>query len=155
MNDNLVALCEGFETVTSYGILKSVGWKNSEGQYHRDDDKPAKIEYHQNGEIKGEYYYKNGKAIVIRSYYRGGALKSHCCTKDQTEETPARTTYYSDGKVRSKTWFDKGEGLREITYHVTGELRSYEFCDGKTIYYQSNDWRLNDINPKTFDDGFW
>ena len=59
----LIVLIAGL-TAGAYFFLRPSDqeWRNEAGQLHRDNDLPAVIKYHENGEIEYQAWYLNGEA---------------------------------------------------------------------------------------------
>ena len=65
-----------------------------DGQWHREGDKPAYVQYREDGSIWEELWCKNGE------YHREG-------------DKPATISYYTNGKFQSRRWMKDGKENRE------------------------------------------
>ena len=61
-----------------------------DGRVHRDGDKPAWVRYYEDGGVKYEYYYKDGRL-------------------HRDEDKPARVWYHDDGSIRAKSHYKDGQ----------------------------------------------
>jgi len=68
-----------------------------EGKYHREDDKPAIIGYYNDGSICFQYWYKEGK------YHR-------------EDDKPAYIHYYNDGSISYQEWYLNNKEYTEEDY---------------------------------------
>ena len=94
------------------------------GKLHRPDDKPTKIYFYSNGNIKREMYYQNGKphridGPAIYSYYETGELKTaEYIPHPQTSfsyipKDPFFVEYHKNGEVMGQHYKTSG-GLKFI-----------------------------------------
>ena len=95
-------------------------------------DKPTNISYYENGSIKEEWYFENGKLHRLDSpawisYYENGNIKDeHYCVnyKYHRLDGPARISYYEDGSIKKEIYYINGEIIDEFKYHVyVGSLK--------------------------------
>ncbi len=117
-----------------------------EGRFHRDDDKPARIEYYQPdddtssiGAVEIERYYKHGlvhrkdKPALIRYYppIHGGKVKTEKWTKmgnnHRGNGKPSTIEYYQDGSKAEESWyvydyFYRENGPAFISYYMGGAI---------------------------------
>jgi hypothetical protein len=98
--------------------LRCEVWKDADGMYHRDGDKPAFIWYDQNGQIQSEKYYKYDKQ------HRAG-------------DKPASISYNENEQIQSEYYCKYGKGHRDgdkpayIWYDQNRQIeREYYYKDG-------------------------
>lgn len=106
-------------------------------------------EYYDNGKLKAEIPYKNGKVEgVVKEYYENGNLRIEIPFKDGKQEGISKL-YYENGNILGEKLFKNGkvEGIAK-TYSEDGNL-SYEnpFKNGKLngivkSYYEDGDIAL-------------
>lgn len=93
--------------------------------YHREDG-PAFTSYHRNGQLKCEFWIRNGQ------YHREdfGSEESDRCRRIQ----PAFRIFYENGILEEEAWFYEGklhrsvsDGAALIYYYRTGQVQSQKF----------------------------
>lgn len=90
------------------------------------------ISKYENGQIKIESYYKNGKIIdTYKEYYKNGQLKIEENHKDVTSKH-----YYETGKLQSELIYENGI-LITRSYYDDGQQVKFEIANGlvKEYYY--------------------
>ena len=81
--------------------------------------------YHNNGNIKSEVTYKDGKREgLLRTYYKSGKLFGEAYAKDNKLEGIVKN-YYESGKIKTEVTYenDKREGIEKV-YSESGKLES-------------------------------
>lgn len=119
---------------------------------HREEDKPAIIQYYEDGSVKCEFYYKNGKRhrdngpasiiyvngnVIGRAYFKYGNLKQELFMSNgvaHNEDGPAEISYYENGNIKSEIYYcnnkkHREDGPAEISYYENGNIQfeSYYF----------------------------
>ncbi len=140
-------------TEPTWDGVRVMSWRLPGGKLHSpNDDQPAWIRYHENGESKEwEGWYKDGKLHRENDhparieYYENGFKMFDFWYKDgkrHRENDPAWIVYYfsEGGSKKFELWYRDGEKHREndqpacIEYSEDGSKRSEEwFKDGKFI----------------------
>lgn len=125
----------------------------NKGYYHNNNG-PAYIEYHDNGNISYEYYFINGKIINNnpgRIYYRANGIKDsefYFLTED-IHGPMVSLVYHKNGNLKYKTYFKKFIDIKHHSeypafteYYFNGNKKEekYYFNDyyhGGISYYES------------------
>ena len=98
-------------------------------------------EYYENGQLKAEMNYKDGKLDGDKKkYYENGQLKTEMTYKDGKLEGAIRK-YYISGQVLLETIYEDGK--------IAGEGK--EFYENGKIRYLDTYRNSRKINRKTFD----
>ena len=98
-------------------------WRNDAGQLHRENDQPASISYHENGEIWFETWYlndqlhrENDQPASIVYGENGEVEQEYWLLNDQLHrenDQPASIGYYENGEIRGEIWYIDGQLHRE------------------------------------------
>ena len=144
--------------------LCKVEWRKEGLNLHRENDKPAVIEFHTSGKVREMIWYKNGdfhrdgdkpawidytnkNNIARQSWYKDG--KRH-----RDGDKPAYIEYYDDGQtVRQQIWYQNGKINRDdykkpssIEYHSNGSVKTEEWHVQskmyKTVSYDRNGYQV-------------
>ncbi len=97
--------------------------------------------YYENGELKAESYYFNGKILSSKEYYPDGKIRFEVNYEDARENTDSKENgegklYYPNGKLKYEWQITKSKrtGFKK-SYNQDGGLRAEVYVDenGKTI----------------------
>lgn len=105
---------------------------------HRENDKPAIIDYYKNGKICNEIWYTNNKMHrendqpVIIEYYKNGSVKLKRWMAFRNNNKPTEISFGVNNKICQLQWIDKDDNVIKIISYFHG---------GKhlIINYMSND----------------
>jgi len=127
-----------------------------DGQWHRDDDKPAYIGYYESGKIEWQYWYKNGqwhrnndKPACIKYYENGKIEWQHWYKNGQwhrDNDKPACIGYYKNDKVRWQEWYKNGQWYRDndkpacIEYYENGKIECQQ-------WFKNGQWHRDSDKP--------
>ena len=110
--------------------------------------------YHENGNLKAEINYKNGKAEgLAKAYYPNGNLESEGNYKDDKLEG-LKKVYYENGNLQAEINYKNGkaEGLARAYYENGNLQEEVNFKDGKeegvAKVYHENGSLKSEINYK-------
>lgn len=116
----------------------------SEGHRYGLGKEETHKEYHPNGKVKVESFYKDGKLDgVAKEYDENGKLKGETVFKDGKQEGVCKW-YYESGRLESEAIFKNGkEDGPTKKYYECGKLKSEKFSkNGKSegvlrLYYEN------------------
>lgn len=135
-----------------WGSIKHEAWYNEEHKLHRDNNLPAAIMYHENGQILEETYYINGKRCrtdngpVTKYYHISGKLKRETWESHDgllhRVDGPALIQYDKNGNIFSEIWCING-----LPHRTDGPAFSEYNKNGATIdkKYWWNDHQITDF----------
>jgi len=114
-------------------------WKNK--KLHCDFDLPAEKYYYENGQLKRQVWFKNGK------HHR--------------ENLPAVIVYWSNGVIRKQVWRMNNKTMRPtepdlpavIKYYDTGTLQIQQWYKDEKLYCQKEYYPMGNIKRQTFFNG--
>lgn len=124
-------------------VVLSMEWSNEEGLLHREDGKPALIEFWKDDTVREERFYKNGKNwraddLPTTVFYRENGMveqeiwEDEFGNYDRSNDLPAIISYDFDGNVLSMEWHKKGRLSRDgkpavIYFWESGSVRMESF----------------------------
>lgn len=129
------------------GMLFSEVWQEEKsGGTHRDDnDKSSYIQYHENGNVEGEYwnhhsnpYRENDKPTSV-NYFSNGQ-ESQLMWKNnrilhREGDKPALISFYKNGNLQHELWSKK-----DLTHREGGKPAIINYYENGDIY--SQEWRV-------------
>lgn len=77
-------------------------------------------EYYQDGSIKKESYYEDGKPVYVYEYYQDGSDKT--ISYYEAGELVQVTEYYPDGQDKKELYYEEGELVGAYEYDENGNL---------------------------------
>lgn len=124
--------------------VRSMEWRKG-GLLHRENGKPALIEFWKNGKVRGKQFfeygecYREGDLPTSVFYYETGAVRHEIWENalgwyDRGGDLPAVITYDRCGDVVRKAWFRKDVNFREGS---APEVEIYE--NGKLVGFVKSD----------------
>lgn len=120
-----------------------------DGVVHRDNNKPAYIEYYPNGKVRMKCYLLNNNfsrkgGPSIQEFYPNGNLEREIWFLDgkkHREDGPAVIEYYVNGKIKREIFYKNGEverhiedGPAVIVYDENGCVVSEDYVFKQRLY---------------------
>ena len=90
-------------------------------------------DYYENGELKHEGYYEDGKLTTKYQNYFDNGQKERVFQKKNSRKAKMKV-FYRNGQKRSKVTYWKGQPLERTEYTITGEKKYYMLYD-KSLEY--------------------